>query len=278
MATNQVRIAVPVATRLSHGAGSLLGALSVLGALFALGGRGRAQDLTFERAVQLLSSPNRAEVEIAIQTFGLLGSPRAVDPLSQRIRDGLPPDLLESAVDTLMVLGRPEAGPVLFELLNHRRPTIRLRAVQAIAVCRPRGADRALASALADLDPLVRAEAARALGELGAASAVESLFLAFDRHVPEAAAALGRVAQAEHVARIVAYLGRVPFAEMRVLLGALLGRRDIAERAKLEVVGRVGELATPEARAFLEEITRSLPSSEAAVRRAAEAAAARIVP
>jgi hypothetical protein len=246
-------------------------------AAIALAAPVQAQELTFEQAVQRLFRPDRAEVEIAIQTFGLLGTPRAVAPLSERIRDGLPPDLLEQAVDTLMVLGSPEAGPVLFELVTHRRPGIRLRAVQAIAACRPRGADRALVTALSDADPQVRSAAAVALGELRAESAIDSLWLAFDRGVPEAGSAVAHVARAEHVPRVLGYIGRVPFAQVRSMLATLLGRPEIPQRVKVDIIARVGELATAEARAFLLEVGTSLPANDP-VRRAAEDTANRIVP
>jgi len=236
-----------------------------------------AQDLTLAQATQMLRSTSHDEVQTAIQSLGMLGSPAAVEPLSERIRDGLAPDLLEAAIDTLTVLGRAEAGPVLFELSTHRRPEVRVRAVQAIAACRPRGADRALATALSDASPDVRSAAARGLGEIGATSAIDSLFLAFDRDVPEAGPALGRLARPEHVARILESLGRVPFDQMRTVLSELLARRDLPSRAKIDVITRLAELATAEVRSFFQEFlaAAALPANDP-VRRAAEDAITRI--
>ena len=57
-----------------------------------------------------------------------------------RIRQGLPPDLLDQAITTLMALSQPNAGPVLFELTAHRRADVRLHAVEAIAATNPPGA------------------------------------------------------------------------------------------------------------------------------------------
>lgn len=236
-----------------------------------------AQDLTLAQATEQLRATSHDDVQTAIQSLGLLGSPAAVEPLSQRIRDGLPPDLLESAIDTLTVLGRAEAGPVLFELSTHRRPEVRLRAVQAIAACRPRGADRALVASLSDASPDVRAAAARALGELGATSAIDQLFLAFDRGVPDAGPAIGRLARPEHVPRILGSLGTVPFTQMRVVLNEVLVRRDVPARAKLDIIARLGELATSEIRTFLQELLQAVPMpANDPVRRAAEDAITRI--
>lgn len=241
--------------------------------------RATAQDLTLDQATQMLRSESRDEVMTAIQSLGMLGNPRAVGPLADRIRDGLAPELLDAAIDTLMVLGRAEAGPVLYELTTHRRASVRARAIQAIAATRPRGADRALVSALSDSSEEVRGAAATAIGELGVTSAIDSLFLALDRGVPEAGPALGRVARPEHVGRILDYLGRVSFSQMRTVLGELLSRRDLPARTRLDVIARLGEVATPEVRTFLEEWIQALPEGSPAndpVRRAAEDVIARI--
>lgn len=227
----------------------------------------------------MLESRDHDEVMLAIQSLGLLGSARAVEPLAERIRAGLAPDLLESAIDTLTVLGRPEAAPVLFELTSHRRPEVRVRAIQAIAVVRPRSADRALVSALSDSVPEVRGAAATAIGELSVVGAIDSLFLAFDRGVPEAGRALGRIARPEHVSRILQHLGRVPFPQMRAVLEPLLDQESLASRSRLDVIARLGELATPEVRLFLEEWleSSSIPANDP-IRRAALGVIARIQP
>lgn len=244
-------------------------------AVGAIPARAAAQDLTIEQATQMLRSSSHEEIQTAIQSIGLLGNPRGVEPLAARIRDGLAPDLLESAIDTLTVLGRPEAGPILFELVTHRRPAVRLRAVQAIAATRPRGADRALLTALSDSDAEVRGAAATALGDVGATSAIDGLFLAFDRGVPEAGPTLGKLARPEHVGRVLDYLGRVPFTQMRTVLEELLARRDLPARARLDVIARLGELATAEVRSFLEEWASGQPANDPA-RRAAEDVVTRI--
>jgi len=142
----------------------------LLGALLALAAPAEAQRArrgndALATAVQHLEATDPAEVRGAIEALGILGDARAAEPIAARIRRGLPPELLDAAIDALTVLGRPEAGPVLFELASHRRPAVRLKAVLAIAATRPRGADRALTAALADSDPAVRGAAASGLAE-----------------------------------------------------------------------------------------------------------------
>ena len=75
----------------SRGGASLLAATIGVAMTLGVAGDARAQDLTIEQAIEQLDSRNPAEVEAAIQSFGLSGSPRAVEPLSARIRRGLPP-------------------------------------------------------------------------------------------------------------------------------------------------------------------------------------------
>ena len=234
--------------------------------------------MTFDQAVALLSAGDAAQIRAGIENLGLLGSPRAVDPLAARIRRGLPAALLEAALDTLTVLGREEAGPVLFELTSHRRSEVRAKAIEGIIACRPRGADRALATALNDSEPRVRAAAALGLGQLGARTELDSLFLASDRGVGEASTALGQLAQAADVARILAYIGRVPLDLVSPALNEVLARRDLPERNKLDVIAELQELATGEAKTFLRDFVASLPQNATtqSLRHAAEDAILRI--
>lgn len=212
-----------------------------------------------------------------IEAFGLIGTAEAVAPLSDRIRAGLPPELLLVAIDTLTVLGQPEAGPILFELLSHRRAAVRLLAVQAIAACRPPGAERALVTALSDSSAEVRALSASTLGELGSAASVDPLFLALDHHVLEAGASLARLVDGAGAARLAGYVGREPLATLRPWLFTVLTRRELDARARLAIVAQLGELATPEARSLLEEVATNGGLSERdQVRRAAAETATRI--
>ncbi|MEM9187858.1 MAG: HEAT repeat domain-containing protein [Myxococcota bacterium] len=227
---------------------------------------------------EMLGSDDPATVQQGIEAVGLSGNARMVPVLSDRVRRGLRADLLDVALDTLAVLGRPEAGPVLFELSVHRRPAVRRKAVEAIVACRPEGGARALTTALSDSDPGVRGLAAVGLGQLGGPADVDVLFLAFDRGVLEAGVAIGQLATGPAFERLTAYLGRVPFDSLTPAFTELLARPRVPQAAKLDVIGRIGELATPGARQFLEELVALFPDDRASgpLRDAAEAAAGRI--
>ncbi len=231
--------------------------------------------LSFEEAQAAIDSSDAARIQTGIETIGLTGDVRGVPLIVARVRRGLPPELLESALDTLAVLGHVEAGPLLIELLSHRRASVRLRAVQALATCHPSGADRALAGALSDSSPDVRAAAATALGDVGGVSAMDQLFLALDRGVPEAGMAIARLARPADVTRLLGLVGHVPFTQMSPILADMLGRDTVPQRSRLEIVAAIGELASAEARGLLEQYVQAHPGTDP-VTRAAEAAAARI--
>jgi HEAT repeat protein len=210
-----------------------------------------------DQARKLLASGERDQVEAGIQSLGLLGGAVAVPPLVERIEQGLPADLLEAAVITLMALSQPEAGPVLYELTTHRRPEIRLRALEAISATRPPGAEGALVAALSDSDPRVRSAAAIALGELRASGAMEKLFLALDRGNMEASGAIGKVVPPGEVSRLLGYLGQIPLYSLGPALAEVLQRKDVSEAAKLDVVARLEELGTPEVKSYFNDLIAS---------------------
>lgn len=254
--------------------GAMLLALALVTLLGAGQHRARAQEMSFDEAVELVQSSDADSVQLGLETLGARGEARAVAPIAERIRSGLPSELTQFAVTTLGMIGRPEAGPVLIELLSHRQAEVRLAAVEAIAATEARGGGAALVRALDDMDGRVRSAAALGLGQLGHRPAVDTLFTALDRNVLEAATAIGQLATPEHLDRLTANLGRVPFDVLTPAFNELFARRDFAERAKLELVGRLAELATPQVKTYLTDLADQLPNGR--VKAAATDAAERI--
>jgi HEAT repeat protein len=221
----------------------------------ATGKKGK-EDKNILAAQALLASSNRDEVEAGIQSLGLIGTAAAAPPIIARVRAGLPPDLLETSIITLMALGQPQAGPLYIELLEHRRAEIRVRAIEAIVALKPKGAELGLQHTLADLDPKVRASAATALGELRATGSVEQLFQALDRGTFEASAAIGYSLRTDHVPRLLSYLGTLPFHHLAPAFTQVMLRKDIAEKDKLSVVSRLQEVGTREIKEYFGELVR----------------------
>ena len=214
-----------------------------------------------QAATALLATGDHDQIEAGIQELGLIGTAEAVLPIVARIRQGLPPDLLETAIITLMALGQAQGAPVLFDLAAHRRPEIRMRALEALAVLGPTGAEAVLRNALSDIDPKVRSAAAVGLGDLKASASVETLFRALDRGNLEASTAIGKILNPDQVARLVSYLGKIPFGSLGPAIAEVLKRKDVSEREKLAVVGKLQEVGTPEVKTYLGEFLHSAGDS-----------------
>jgi hypothetical protein len=207
-----------------------------------------------EQAKVLLGSGDHDQIETGIQSLGLLGSPDAVPPLIERIRAGLAPDLLDTAIVTLMALGQQSAAPVLFDLAVHRRPEVRLRSIEAIVSLAPKGAEEVLRTALSDQNPQVRSAAALGLGEIKAVGSVELLFKALDHGNFEASASIGKLVRGDQIPRMLDYLGKTPLQSLGPALGEVLQRKDIGDRDKLAIVSRLQDVGTPEVKSYLGDL------------------------
>ena len=115
-------------------------------------------------------------------------------------------------------------------------------------------ADELLAQGLRDSDSAVRGTCARRLGERKASSQIDVLLRAFERGVPEAAVAVGRIADAATSARFHAQLGHAPIVLMLSGYEPLLLRADVDEATKLDVIARLGEVASISVKRFLERM------------------------
>jgi HEAT repeat protein len=207
-----------------------------------------------EQAKALLASSDHDSIETGIQSLGLLGTADAVAPLVERVRAGLAPDLLDTAIVTLMALGQPSAAPVLFDLASHRRPEVRLRAIEAIVALGPKGAEEVLRTGLSDQNPQVRSAAALGLGEIKAVGSVDLLFRALDHGNFEASTAIGKLVPREQIPRMLEYLGKTPLQSLGPALGEVLQRKDIGEREKLAIVSRLQDVGTPEVKSYLGDL------------------------
>jgi HEAT repeat protein len=193
------------------------------------------------------------------------------------VRAGLPPELLDSALDALAALKDPQAAELLAQLSQHRRPSVRVRAVRALGALKRPETEAALARALRDLDPDVRQAAAEAFGELPNTAHFDVLFTAFERGVSGAGRAVGKQASEAQIGQVLGALGRVPLTSLTPVFDALLARRDLSEAAKLRVITALTELGTAEARGYLEGLRQNLPNdAPIRVRRNIDEAVARM--
>lgn len=262
-------------THRTRGATLRLATMLALFALIAASPRAAdAQEMSFDDAVELVQTSDADSIRLGLETLGARGEARAVAPIAERIRSGLPTEIAEFAVTTLGVLGRREAGPVLIEMLSHRAPAVRLAAVEAIAAVKPRGGREALVAALDDMQPSVRTAAALGLGQLGEPQAVDTLLVALRRDIFEAAQAIGQLATPAHMDELFEFVGTMPFDVLAPAFNELIARDDFPSRAKIDVIGRLAELATAQVKTYLTELADQLPDGR--VKSAALEAAERI--
>ncbi len=233
-----------------------------------------AQEMSFDEAVELVKSSDADSIRLGLETLGARGEARAVGPIAERIRGGLPSELTQFAVTTLGILGRREAGPVLIDMLSHRDPAVRQAALEAVAATNPRGAREALTGALNDMVASIRGGAALALGQLGEPEAIDQLFVALEHDIFEAAQAIGQLATPSHLDRLFEFVGGMPFDVMAPAFNELIARGDFPARAKIDVIGRLAELATPQVKTYLTQLADQLPDGR--VKTAALEAAERI--
>ena len=192
-----------------------------------------------------------ADVLAALETLAETKPPQAVGPIVTLIREGRRDAVTDRAIETLGAIAHRSAIPGLLELLRHRREGVRIRAYRALAAIDDPRVPALLEQGLRDSSAAVRGAAARALGEVGARGSVDTLLVAFDRGVPEAAAALGKLGDARVVSRFDRYLGARPLSVMLSGYDAFLKRTDLSRDVKKDIVVRLGEVASPEIRQFL---------------------------
>ena len=200
-----------------------------------------------------LESGDVAKGTAAIDALGKLGA-GAVPVLSRFARSGQPDALTDRALGALGATAAPAALDVLAEFTHHRRAAARVAAYNAIARIAGARSDELLARGLRDSHANVRGACARSLGERKATAQLESLLRAFERGVPEAAVAVGRIADAQSISRFHAQLGRAPLSLLLAGYEPLLLRADVDEAVKLDVVARLGEVASMSSKRFLERM------------------------
>lgn len=233
--------------------------------------------LTLEEIAVMLSSNNPDEVVMAIESSALLRDPSAAALLLERVRAGLPPDMLEAALDALAVLNSPASRDVFIQMSRHRRESVRVRSVRALGSQRSPESEAALVVALGDAASSVRENAAEALGKTANTSSLGPLFLAFDRGVLNAGRSIAKLIPDDQVGRLTGLLGRVPFSSLTFVFDLLLSRRDLPEDTKLALVAQIAELGTSDARGYFEALRTKLPEDATArLRKAIDDAASRI--
>ena len=210
---------------------------------------------------------------IAIDALSALGGSAASEALSALLRKGLPDASSDRILGKLAERPRPGALDTLELMARHRRPGARVLALRAIAALGVADAkldastSKLLAAALRDSDANVRGTAATALArrferldQAGSPTAraaqvnelvADVLVRAVARGVPEAARAAGWASPEATLPRLHTALTGQPLTATLDAFDAALARKTLSDAAKLDLLARLGEIATPATKAFL---------------------------
>lgn len=202
-------------------------------------------------AKEKLVSSDPEAIRVAIDALVEIGGESAAKAISERLHQGLPPQLMEQAIDALVMLNRTSVGPVLLELTLHRRAPLRERAVTAIGALKIRSAQSALLYCLDDPNSDVRAAAIAALGDVGDQRALSALWSAADHGAPTALAAIGKIVRPANAAAILERVKDGDVLAVRPVLQVMMERTDYPVSAKVDLVTRLAKLGSPAARTLL---------------------------
>jgi HEAT repeat protein len=235
------------------------------------------RDEQLQTAIARLQQPDEAAIRQGLSSLTELGGDAAAEAVVARLRRGLPPQLIEAAIDALVLLDRPAASAALLELTQHRRIQIRIKAMQALGALRQKSAQAALLYALDDPSSEVRSAAVDALAAVGNARAVKALIAAAERDVPGAWQAIGAVAGATDVKLVFAHAPEGDVTLIRPALDALISRKDLPVDARSRLAQQIAGLGTPSARVCLQDwVAKGVGGDQARLKQALTQALARV--
>ncbi len=172
-----------------------------------------ANEQVLEPLLSAAFSPNWIVRMSAAQALGRIQSAQAIDTLVVVLQDKVPA-VREEAGRALIAIGEASI-PKLLETLSDRNWRIRLRAVEAFALLKPREAVGPLMTlVLEDPDTAVRQDAVRALGHIGDSRAIPLLLSSLALQTPSlklpAIEALGRLRSTEAIPALIAIVNSLP--------------------------------------------------------------------
>lgn len=222
---------------------------------------GQHQDMSFREAREALASADASRVSEALEEIAHYPTAESVQAVVELLRRGNGDNVTDKAIETLGLLARPEAIEELSNLLRNRSAAARAEAVESLSKIQDPRVRALIESGLHDSAPEVRSAAAQALGQIGARQSVTMLFRAFERGVPQAAEAIGRLGSAEdavsadaaHDAEDPRRTSRrqtlsmwITHAPITVLLSGFeqfLNRRDVPAAVKVKIIERLEQRA-----------------------------------
>ena len=218
--------------------------------------------LDIEAMESALRSQDQEAVLKALKTIRKSKEPKAAPLLDSLLNRGGSAPVLKAALKAAGKLGQRSSTHAVGPYARHRMPEIRRAAVQALIRTGGPEAVQILQLALRSNDGRVRGIAATGLGSLAAHESIDDLMTAFDHGVAEAAAAIGQLCLPEECEDFAERVGQAHFDGMTGGFDQILFRptKEMPDAQKLRIIGRVRELGTSEAAAFLGDVLERWPS------------------
>ena len=199
----------------------------------------------------------------AASALGSLKQARALDALMASLQLGTPPKLTSAVLEALELQKSPESIPLLDHYAKHRRQEIRGGALKALGAIESKKVVPILLDALSDSNPMIRAQAARILGDRKERIAERHLLKMMRRKDTSAAVPLGTVGGAQTALNLGEMIGDLPGAALASALGTMLLRKDFGpDPLRTEVVKALGRIRGKEATSYLAEYVASVPPHE----------------
>lgn len=218
-----------------------------------------------------LASHKPGDITEAIEQIKKDRRPAGVRALTNRIRDGLPPQLLLLAVDALVVIKGNLAAKTLVELSSHRSQAVRKKVAMSLPALRSQRTTTVLVDMLDDQDAEVRSQAAVAIGKIKPQLAMNELITAAELGVLEASEIVGKQVRLRRVPKLIEMIDEKNIFALTPLFRELAARTDIPNNHKLAIVARLDEISTIGSRKLLSILAQSLPQWSVARQAAAKA-------
>lgn len=239
-------------------------------AVFVLGLLGSSSQVVAQmtgNVDRLKANLHGVDLDRAVAAASALGSlskdARARDALLGALQLGAPPKLTLALLEAIGQHKDPQALPLLRHYAANRRVKIRVAALRAIGELGVKEIDPVLIDALGDSNPMVRARAARLLGQRKVHRAEGPLFKMLKRGDKAAAGPLGKVGGVEAAKRLAELIGEVPDEAIADAYGEMLKRKDFGpDPLRVQVVKALCKLPGVSATGALVEYIAVVPPKE----------------
>jgi HEAT repeat protein len=199
----------------------------------------------------------------AASALGSLKDSQALDALMGALQLGAPPRLTVALLEAVELQKSPKAVDLLRHFATNRRQEIRAAALKALGAIEEGKVSSVLIRAIGDSSPMVRALAARLLGERKERKAERALFKMLRRGDKSAAVPLGTIGGVETAKQLAELINDLPDAHIAATLGTMLRRSDFGpDPLRTEVVKTLGKIPGADATAALVEYIASVPQKE----------------